>query len=71
MRKYQMTPALAAAIHAVRTAPFREVQVPLYLELPPTDSLRAPSFVEFDAEEGHVEAGGFTIGADEDDDDFY
>lgn len=34
MRKYQMTPALAATISAVRTAPFREVQVPLHLELP-------------------------------------
>jgi hypothetical protein len=69
MRKYQMTPALAATIHAVRTAPFREVQVPLHLELPPTGEWRMPAYAD-DADGRGIEAGGITIG-DEDDDDFY
>jgi hypothetical protein len=70
MRKYQMTPALAATIHAVRTAPFREIQVPLYLELPEPNEWRMPAYAD-DAEDARIEAGGLTIGADEDDDDFY
>ena len=70
MRKYQMTPALAATIHAVRTAAFREVQVPLYLELPDASEWRMPAYAD-DAEDLRIEAGGVTIGADEDDDDFY
>ena len=69
MRKYQMTPALAATIHAVRTAPFREVQVPLHLELPEQNEWRMPAYAD-DAEDLRIEAGGITIG-DEDDDDFY
>ena len=51
-------------------APFREVQVPLYLELPRYDQLRAPAHVEFDAEDARVEAEGYTIDPDADDD-FY
>ena len=71
MRKYQITPALAATIHAVRTAPFREVQAPLYLELPRADEWRMPAYAD-DAEDLRIEAGGITIGDEaEDDDDFY
>jgi hypothetical protein len=71
MRKYEISPAIAAAMRnrelAVR---IREVQVPLYLHAP--DALRAPApdFVEYDAEDARIEADGITIGADEDDD-FY
>ncbi|HQZ11304.1 MAG TPA: hypothetical protein PK286_00325 [Devosia sp.] len=71
MRKYQMSPALAATIHAVRTAPFREVQVPLHLELPDPALWRMPAYAD-DAEDLRIEAGGFTIGDEaEEDDDFY
>lgn len=71
MRKYEISPAVAAALrNRAMAARFREVGVPLTLELPRYDELRAPAFAEFDAEDGRVEAGGITIG-DEDDDDFY
>jgi hypothetical protein len=71
MRKFEISPAIAAAMRSRALAQrHREVQVPLYLHAP--DGLRAPArdFVEYDAEDARVEAGGVTVGADEDDD-FY
>ena len=71
MRKYEIPPAIAAAMrNRAMAAQFREVGVPLYLELPQYREISAPSFAEFDAEDDRVEAEGFTIDA-EDDDDFY
>lgn len=71
MRRIEISPAIAAARrNRAFAAPFREVQVPLYLELPRYEEMRAPGFVEFDAEDARVEAGGLTISPDEDDD-FY
>jgi hypothetical protein len=71
MRKYEISPAVAAAMrNRALAAAFREVGVPLHLELPRYDELRAPAFAEFDAEDGRAEAATFTIG-DADDDDFY
>jgi hypothetical protein len=50
MRRTEISPAIAAAMrNRAFAAPFREVQVPLYLELPRYDQLRAPAHVEFDA----------------------
>jgi hypothetical protein len=71
MRKYEISPAVAAAMrNRAMAARFREVGVPLFLALPQYREISAPSFVEFDAEDDRVEAEGFTIGV-EDDDDFY
>jgi hypothetical protein len=71
MRKFEISPAIAAAMrHRAKAAPFREVGVPLFLELPRYRDIPAASFVEFDAEDDRVEAEGATIGGD-DDDDFY
>ena len=70
MRKYEVSPAVAAAMrNRAMAAQFREVGIPLFLELPQYREISAPSFVEFDAEDDRVEAEGFTIGAE--DDDFY
>ena len=71
MRKFEISPAITAAMrNRAMAAQFREVGVPLFLELPQYREISAPSFVEFDAEDDRVEAESFTIG-DEDDDDFY
>lgn len=70
MRKYEISPAVAAAIRNRMAASFTEVALPLYLDLPRYDELRAPALVEFDAEDARVEAESPTIG-NEDDDDFY
>lgn len=71
MRKYEISPAIVAAMRSrALAAPFREAGVPLYLERPNYFELTAPGFVEFDAEEALIEAEGFTLGH-EDDDDFY
>ena len=74
MRKYEISAAVVAEMRRrAVAAQFREVGVPLYL--PAYDANRglpARAFVEFDAEDSRVEAGGITIGGDEDgDDDFY
>jgi hypothetical protein len=72
MRKFEISPVIAAQIRKrAIAANVREVAIPLYLELPRYDELRAPAFVEYDAEDSRVEAGGITIGGDTDDDDFY
>ena len=72
MRKFEISPAVAAAMrNRAIAARFREVGVPLYLELPRATELSAPSFASYDAEDDRIEAGGITIGGDEDDDDFY
>jgi hypothetical protein len=71
MRTTQISPALIAQMrNRALAAPFRETGVPLYLEAPRYDAYRLPSFVEYDAEEARIEAGGITIG-DDADDDFY
>ena len=72
MRKYEISPAVAAAMrNRSLAAPFREVGVPLYL--PAYDERQAPArnFVEYDADDSRVEAHSFTIGGDDEDDDFY
>jgi len=71
MRRTEISPAIIAALrNRDFAAPFREVQVPLHLELPRYDQLQAPSYVEFDAEDARVEAESLTIDPDADDD-FY
>ncbi len=72
MRKYEISPAIIAEMRKrIAAAQSREVGVPLYLPAYDADGgLPARAFVEFDAEDLRVEAGGVTIGADEDDD-FY
>lgn len=71
MRKYEISPAIAAAMrHRAKAAPFREVGVPLFLELPRYRDTAPASFVEFDAEDDRIEAEAPTFG-NEDDDDFY
>ena len=69
MRRYEISPAIAAAMRrrAMATS-YREAGVPLYLELPRPDQLIAPAYVEFEAEDARLEADSFTLG---DDDDFY
>jgi hypothetical protein len=69
MRKYEISPAIAAAMrNRAVAAQFREVGVPLYLELPPSRELTAPAgYAEFDAEDARVTSD---FSADEDDD-FY
>ncbi|HHY49174.1 MAG TPA: hypothetical protein GYA10_05440 [Alphaproteobacteria bacterium] len=70
MRKYQVSAAVVAAMrNRAMAARFREVGVPLHLELPRYEEMRAPAVAEFDAEDGRIEAGGITIG--DADDDFY
>lgn len=72
MRKFEISPAIAAAMrNRAFAAPFREVGVPLYF--PAYDERQAPArdFVSYDAEDSRVEAESFTIGADDADDDFY
>ncbi len=71
MRKYEISPAILAEMRKRIAAQSREVGVPLYLPAYDADrGLPARAFVEFDAEDLRVEAGGVTIGGDEDDD-FY
>jgi hypothetical protein len=71
MRKYEISPAVAAAMrNRTLAAQHREVGVPLYLHAPEPLQAPAHAFVEYDAEDGRVEADSFTIGGDEDDD-FY
>ena len=71
MRKYELSPAIIADLRMrALAAPFREVGVPLYMPALDTRMLTADSFAEADAEDARIEAGGITIG-DEDDDDFY
>jgi hypothetical protein len=71
MRTPQMSPALIAQLrNRAMAAPYREVGIPLHLEAPRYDAFHLPAFVEYEADEG-VEAGGFTIGGDDEDDDFY
>jgi hypothetical protein len=72
MRKYEISPALIAQMRKRAVAvQFREVGVPLYLPAHHTDAgLPARAYVEFDAVDLRVDAGGITIGGDEDDD-FY
>jgi hypothetical protein len=72
MRKYEISPALIAEMRKrAVAAQLREVGVPLYLPAYDTDAgLPARAYVEFDAEDLRVDAGGITIGDDEDDD-FY
>ena len=73
MRKYEISPAIIAEMRKrIAAADFREVGVPLYLPAYDADrGLPARAFVEFDAEELRVEAGGITIGGPDEDDDFY
>jgi len=71
MRKYEISPAIVAAMrNRALAAPFAEVGVPLYLELPRYEEYRAPGFTEFDADDGRIEAETYVVGGDEDDD-FY
>ena len=71
MRKYEISPAIAAAMRSrALAAPFQEVGVPLYLPAYDERYAPAPEFMSFDAEDARVDAGGVTIGDDEDDD-FY
>lgn len=69
MRKYEISPAIAAAMRnrAMATS-YQQTGVPLYLELPRYEPMIAPAYVEFDAEDSRIEADSFTLG---DDDDFY
>jgi hypothetical protein len=74
MRKYEISSAAIAELRKkIIAAQSREAGVPLYLPAYDAErSLPARAFVEFDAEDLRVEAGGVTIGGDEDgDDDFY
>jgi hypothetical protein len=73
MRKYEISPAIIAEMRKrIAAAQSREVGVPLYLPAYDGDhGLPARVFVEFDAEELRVEAGGVTIGGPDEDDDFY
>ena len=75
MRKYEISPALIDAMRSNARAATNQgaAQIPLYL--PAFDSYALPSratpdFSEYDAEDARVEAGGVTVGDDEDDD-FY
>lgn len=72
MRKYEISPALIEAMrNRAIAASFREVGVPLYAHAEPLAyELPARAYIEFEADDARVEAGGYTIGADEDDD-FY
>jgi hypothetical protein len=70
MRKYEISPAVAAAMrNRAMAAQFREVGVPLYLELPQHRELTAPAgYAEFEADDARITSD---FGATEDDDDFY
>lgn len=72
MRKYEISPAVAAAMRSrALAASFQEAGIPLYLDLPHQRELAAPArFTEFDADDGRIEADVFVLG-DEEDDDFY
>lgn len=70
MRRYEISPAIAAALRSrALAASFKEVGVPLHLELPRYGAFET-AYDEVDAEAGRVEAEGFLIDPDEDDD-FY
>jgi hypothetical protein len=73
MRKYEISPwAIAEMRKRVLAAQYREAGVPLYLPAYDAErALPARTFVEFDAEDLRVEAGGVTIGGNDGDDDFY
>jgi hypothetical protein len=73
MRKYEISPAIIAEMRKrILASEFREVGVPLYLPAYDADrGLPARTFVEFEAEDLRVEAGGVTIGGPDEDDDFY
>jgi hypothetical protein len=73
MRKYEISAATIAEMrNRIRAAQGREAGVPLYLPAWDAErSLPSRAFVEFDADDLRVEAGGITIGGDDGDDDFY
>jgi hypothetical protein len=70
MRKYEISPAIVAAMrNRAMAAQFREVGVPLYLELPQYHELTAPpGYAEVEAEDARVSSD---FGATDKDDDFY
>lgn len=75
MRKYTISPAIIDAMRREAVAARREAsaQVPLFLPAYDAYTLPAravPDFTAFDAEEARIDAGGLTVGTDEDDD-FY
>lgn len=69
MRRYEISPAIVAALRSRALATsYTDAGLPLHLELP---SYGAPDTGrEADAEDARVEAQGFLIDPDEDDD-FY
>jgi hypothetical protein len=70
MRRYEISPAIVAALRSrTLAASFKEVGVPLHLELPRYGEFAA-TFHEVDAEDGRAEAAGPLFDPEEDDD-FY
>jgi hypothetical protein len=71
MRRYEISPAVAAALRSRALAvSFKEVGVPLHLELPAYGNLGTMANYEVDAEAARIEAEGFLFDPEEDDD-FY
>ena len=70
MRRYEISPAIVAAMRRRAAASFREAGVPLQLDLPRYGGPATPAYHEVDAEDGRIEADGFLFDPEEDDD-FY
>ena len=72
MRKYELSPALIADLRMRSRRPLPSAK---WACRSTCRARRAHAdrrrFAEADAEDARIEAGGITIGADEDDDDFY
>lgn len=70
MRRYEISPAIVAALRSrALAASYKEVGVPLYLEMPRYGE-STTAFNEVDAEDGRVSADGYLFDPEEDDD-FY